>query len=177
MNCAIASSACVAAAAVLLGAYHQTRHVAFKATRDRPIPNKNWSGEVSFAGFKKTARRPGSIIEVQRIVEKTAKDRGSLKVVGSGHSWTDIAVPMHSNGTMVSLDRMDSVLEVDKNRMLVTVQAGMRVHDFYSALAGHGLGLTNVPSVDEQAVGGVIATASHGAGLTTMSLSASVHRV
>lgn len=75
----------------------------------------------------------------------------------------------------MSLDRLNSIRSVDKRRMLVSVEAGMRVSDFYEALAAAGLGLTNVPSVNEQAVGGVVATASHGAGLSTACLSTAVH--
>lgn len=45
-----------------------------------------------------------------------------LKVVGSGHSPSDIAC---TDGFMMSLERYNKVVHVDVNGLLVTVQAGV----------------------------------------------------
>ena len=51
---------------------------------------------------------------------------------------------------------MDKVLEVDKKRKTVRVQAGIRVQQLVDGIKDHGLTLQNFASIREQQIGGII---------------------
>lgn len=57
---------------------------------------------------------------------------------------------------MVNLALMDEILEVDKQRKTVRVQAGIRVQQLVDGLKDHGLTLQNFASIREQQIGGII---------------------
>ncbi|MEA2450953.1 MAG: L-gulono,4-lactone dehydrogenase, partial [Thermoleophilaceae bacterium] len=66
---------------------------------------------------------------------------------------------------MVSLRRMDRVLDVDAASGLVRVQAGIRLRELGPALAERGLAMENLGDVDAQGVAGALVTGTHGTGL------------
>lgn len=82
-----------------------------------------------------------------------------VKVVGSGHSFTDIAC---TDGVMVDMSKMRSVLAVDGTE--VTVQAGITIRELGEELRSRGLAMENQGDVDPQTLAGAIATATHGTG-------------
>jgi len=95
-------------------------------------------------------------------VVKEAEAAGrQVKVVGSGHSFTDAAC---TNGTMVRLDRHQRLLELDREAARVTVQGGMTLHTLNRTLALYGLALPNLGDVEYQTVSGALATGTHGTG-------------
>lgn len=57
---------------------------------------------------------------------------------------------------MVNLALMDRVLEVDKEKKTVTVQAGIRVQQLVDAIKDYGLTLQNFASIREQQIGGIV---------------------
>ena len=98
-------------------------------------------------------------------------DSGSITVIGAGLSPNGIGL---TNGTLISLDRMPEVFELDKEQGLVRVNAHMRLSDLCSLLAGQGQSLPTLGSIVEQTVGGVISTATHGSSLAVGSFSSLV---
>ena len=82
-----------------------------------------------------------------------------VKVVGSGHSFTDIAC---TDGVMVDMSKMRGVLAVDGTE--VTVQAGITIRELGEELRSRGLAMENQGDVDPQTLAGAIATATHGTG-------------
>ncbi len=95
-----------------------------------------------------------------------------VKVVGAGHSFTDIAC---TDGVMVDLSRMNRVLGVDGHE--VTVEAGITIRELGPALAERGLALENQGDVDAQTLAGAICTATHGTGARFANVSAQVVRM
>lgn len=120
---------------------------------------RNWSGEQRCAPSR--VARPASVDEVAAEIERVRDGGGTLRPVGSGHSFTAL-VP--TDGVLLSLDRMTSVLEVDRARRRARVQAGIPLHELNDALAAHGLALENLGDIDRQTVAGAIATGTHGTG-------------
>jgi L-gulono-1,4-lactone dehydrogenase len=82
-----------------------------------------------------------------------------VKVVGAGHSFTDIAC---TDGVMIDMSGMGRVLEVDGDE--VTVEAGISLHDLGEELRARGLAMENQGDVDPQSLAGAISTATHGTG-------------
>lgn len=105
--------------------------------------------------------RPTSIAEIAAAVERATARSERVRVTGSGHSFSDIAL---TDGCRLTLERMRRVLDVDRASGLVQVQAGITIRELSADLAAHGLALENLGDIDVQSVAGAISTATHGTG-------------
>jgi L-gulonolactone oxidase len=83
-----------------------------------------------------------------------------LRVVGGGHSWSDVAAP---ESHAMTLDGLAGIVEGDDRT--VVVRAGTRLRDLSAALAARGLSLPVLGSIQQQSVAGAIATGTHGSSL------------
>ncbi len=104
---------------------------------------------------------PTSELEVREAIRRARAAGQTVKVVGSGHSFTDIAC---TDGRMLTVDALDRVVSVDEAARLVTVEAGMTIQRLNEELALRGLALPNLGDIDRQSFAGAIATATHGTG-------------
>ncbi|MBA2545843.1 MAG: FAD-binding protein [Solirubrobacterales bacterium] len=106
--------------------------------------------------------------EVVGVVERARNEGRRLRAVGSGHSYSDIAL---SDGYLVSVDAMDQLIDVDRDAALVRVQAGIKLGELNRALDRHGLAMPSLGEIDKQTLAGAVATDTHGSGLRQGSLS------
>jgi L-gulono-1,4-lactone dehydrogenase len=114
-------------------------------------------------------------IEAPRSEEELVRavaDARTVKVAGSGHSFTDIAC---TDGLMVDMSGMRRVLTVEGRE--VTVEAGITLRDLGEELRARGLAMENQGDVDPQTLAGAIATATHGTGGRFGNLSSQVSGV
>ena len=132
-------------------------------------PAGNWGRTVGCNPERTHA--PGSEDELAALIAQAAASGGRVKVVGSGHSWTDIAC---TDRTHLRLEAMDDRLEIAPDRRSAWVPAGMRLSSCVEALAKEGLALPNLGSIAAQTVGGVVATGTHGTGIGIGNLSSFV---
>ena len=102
----------------------------------------------------------GDLVDLVKRAEAAGR---TVKVVGTGHSFTDIAC---TTGSQVVLDRYNRVLSVDRDARTVTVQAGITIAHLSKALAGEGLALENLGDIAYQTISGAISTSTHGTGVT-----------
>jgi L-gulono-1,4-lactone dehydrogenase len=110
--------------------------------------------------------RPGSRDELAEVLGRAP---GPVRVAGAGHSFTGgVLTP----GTLVSLERMARVLDVDGP--LVRVEAGISLHRLSRELHLRGLALPNLGDIDMQSLAGALATGTHGTGAKLPNLSAQV---
>jgi FAD-linked oxidoreductase len=130
---------------------------------------RNWAGDQSCAPAR--IEHPRSKEELQRILAEAAEQSRCVRVVGAGHSFSEIAM---TEGTMVSLDRMASVLEVDRSSGHVRVQAGITIKQLSRELLGHGLAMENLGDIDVQSIAGAISTATHGTGARLRNISSQI---
>ena len=128
-----------------------------------PATWTNWARDQRCAPER--LERPASEAELARVV----RGARSLRAVGSGHSFTDIAC---TDGVLVELARMRRVLGVQGTD--VTVEAGITLRALGEELAARGLALENQGDVDSQTLAGAIATATHGTGGRFRNMSAQV---
>jgi L-gulonolactone oxidase len=131
-----------------------------------PARWRNWTGDQVCAPASRV--EPGSEAEV---VEAVGRATGRVRVAGSGHSFTDIAL---TDGMQLSLRRMDRVLDADPASGLVRVEAGIRLRELGVELARRGLAMENLGDVDAQTLAGALATGTHGTGVGLRNLSAQV---
>ena len=133
---------------------------------------RNWTGDqvCKPAAFE----RPGSVAEVADALTRARARGEKARVVGSGHSFTDAAL---TDGTMLSLERMDRLLDVDETTGSVKVEAGITLHALNERLARHGRALENLGDIDVQSLAGAISTGTHGTGGRYRNISASIRAV
>jgi L-gulonolactone oxidase len=132
----------------------------------------NWSGEQ--ACVPAVLARPRSTADVVAEVQRAAQAGRVVRVAGAGHSFTDAVI---TEGTLLSLDAMDAVLDADRATGRVRVQAGIRIHALSDRLAELGLALENLGDVNVQSIAGAISTGTHGTGAELPNISAAVEAV
>ena len=127
---------------------------------------RNWSGLASVS--PRQVVRPTSPEEVADAVLAARAAGMRVKMPGSGHSFTDIAL---TDGTLLDPTGLTGITEVDRSAMTVTVLAGTTLHQLNAALDVLGLALHNMGDVDPQTLAGAVSTGTHGSGGLTSSLS------
>jgi L-gulonolactone oxidase len=129
----------------------------------------NWAGDQRCRPARIVA--PRSREELAEAIGTAAAAGEKVKVTGSGHSFTEAAM---TEATMVRLDALRGVLDVDRASGLVKVGAGTVLRDLNEELAGLGLGLENMGDIDAQTMAGAISTGTHGTGAGFGNISARV---
>ncbi len=132
----------------------------------------NWAREQSCAPA--VFERPSSVAAVAAAVRAAAAAGRVVRVAGSGHSFTPCVL---TSGTLLSLDRMNRILDVDRDAGLVRVEAGITLRACSEALAEHGLAFENLGDIDVQSIAGATATGTHGTGAKLRNLSSALHAV
>ncbi|WP_067494675.1 D-arabinono-1,4-lactone oxidase [Actinoplanes sp. TFC3] len=131
---------------------------------------RNWGGnQHSHAANVLT---PGTVDEVSALVKEAMATGRKVKAIGSGHSFTAIAV---ADDQRVVLSRLNRLVSVEGN--LVTVEAGMPLHQLNEVLAKLGLAMPNLGDIDQQTIAGAISTGTHGAGAKHSTLASVVEAV
>jgi len=120
---------------------------------------RNWAGSESVRPVR--VERPSSVGAVQRAVVAAARAGLRIKAVGSGHSFSGIAV---APGVQLDLDDLAGLVAVDEARGRVTLAAGTRLHRIPALLAPHGLAMANLGDIDRQTLAGATSTGTHGTG-------------
>lgn len=133
---------------------------------------RNWAGDQSCRPA--AIERPGSAAEVADAIGRARAAGRTVRVAGAGHSFTDAAL---TDGTLLVLDRMQRVLEVDRSSGLALVEAGISLRAASEALWANGLAFENLGDVDVQSIAGATATGTHGTGARLPNLSAALHEI
>jgi hypothetical protein len=124
---------------------------------------------------------PESLEELRDAVREAERDGLTVRAVGSGHSWSDVAltedVLVQPTGLSQTLNLEEQLLRVPATTptgaselagdsvTLVRVQAGIRIAQLNEYLESRKLALPNMGGFDGQTVAGVISTSTHGAGI------------
>src|SRR5689334_11642549 len=120
---------------------------------------RNWAGNQRCAPA--ALERPRDVEEVAAAVKRAAAAGRTVRVTGSGHSFTDAVA---TDGTLLDLRDLHGGVEVDPATGLVTVPAGMRLHALNQVLWDAGLAMSNLGDIDVQTVAGAVSTGTHGTG-------------
>ncbi len=96
------------------------------------------------------------------LVREASRQNLSIRVAGSGHSFTPIVA---TSGLLLSLKNMQGLVSADLDRKRVVVRAGTRIGDIGRALKQIGLSLANQGDIDTQAIAVALLTGTHGTGI------------
>jgi FAD-linked oxidoreductase len=130
---------------------------------------RNWSGLET--ALPSRVEQPDGVAAVVGAVERARADRSTVKMVGTGHSFTAIAAP---EAALLAPQRLSGIVAVDRDAMTVTALAGTPLKVLNAGLEGLGLSLHNMGDIAEQTLAGAISTGTHGTGGVTAGLSAQV---
>ncbi|WP_019631266.1 D-arabinono-1,4-lactone oxidase [Actinomadura atramentaria] len=131
---------------------------------------QNWAGNQHATPRRVTT--PRTTAEVAEAVRAAADDGLTVRMTGTGHSFTGAAV---AEGVLLRPQGLTAVRSVDTARGLVTVEAGLPLHRLNAVLAEHGLALANMGDIQEQTVAGALQTATHGTGRDVAGLASQIH--
>ena len=129
----------------------------------------NWSGKLS--------ARPKSVVQVGSVEAirselLAARDGGwTVRTSGTAHSHYPL---LPTNGVILDTRPLSGLVAVDTDAMTATFRAGTKIHACGRPLLDHGMGLLNQGDIDQQSIGGAIATGTHGTGVELGSFSSAV---
>ncbi|MEO6922524.1 MAG: FAD-binding protein, partial [Bryocella sp.] len=141
-------------------AMEDTRLAAETAT----VPRQNWSGNYHYHTDK--VFTPTTVEEVQAAVTSVEH----VRALGTRHSFNGIADSTTAQISMLGLKDV----QLDKAARTVRVGSGIKYGELAVEIDRQGFALANLASLPHISVGGSIATATHGSGLTNGNLATSV---
>lgn len=135
------------------------------ASKGKP---ENWAGNYTYSTFP--VQEAGSLDEARAFVKKC----DNLKILGTRHCFNAIA---DSKDNLLSLNTLNKIVELDKSRLTVTVEAGIRYGELAVYLDNEGYALHNLASLPHISVVGGCITATHGSGWNNGNLSTAVREM
>ncbi len=104
---------------------------------------------------------PVSSDEVSEILKKCSNDKIPVTISGAGTGLVGGRVPQE--GIVLSLEKMNSILSIDKELKLCRTQAGVMLSQLQADCREHGLLYPPDPTEKDCTIGGTIATNASGA--------------
>lgn len=129
----------------------------------------NWSGVHRYGAAR--VHEPRTRDEVRRLVAGARHVRG----LGNRHSFNEVADS--EGGDLISLRKLPLEAVVDRERMVVTANAGATYAELAEELEQQGLALQNLASLPRVTLAGAIATGTHGSGDDNGSLATALRGV
>ncbi|MCS7074405.1 MAG: FAD-binding protein [Bacteroidia bacterium] len=105
---------------------------------------------------------PNSEESLTEIIQQAVKSGKKIRVVGSGHSWTQL---VKTNQILVSLDDWQGIIEINKPLLQATVKAGTKLFRLSELLAANGMAMENMGDIDRQSIAGALSSGTHGTGI------------
>ena len=137
---------------------------------EAPVELTNWAGNYRYRA-RTVHHHPQTLPQLRRL----AASLTSLHVLGTRHTFTG----MGDADDLIALDRFAGagLISIDRERMEVTVGAGVTYAQLATALQAAGLAPANMASLPHISVIGAISTGTHGSGDALGNLATSVTRL
>ncbi len=120
---------------------------------------RNWAGNQR--SIPARVASPRSTEEVAAEVRRAAEDGLTIRMPGTGHSFTGVAL---TDGVQLRPQGLTAVRSIDTATGLVTAEAGLALWRLNQLLDEHGLALANMGDIQEQTIAGASQTGTHGTG-------------
>jgi FAD/FMN-containing dehydrogenase len=130
---------------------------------------RNWAGNES--ARPRRVATPRSADQVADEVRKAAAAGLTVRMAGTGHSFTPAAV---TDGVLLRPGGLTGIRSVDPAAGLATAEAGCPLHVLNAELLSRGLSLANMGDIQVQTVAGAIQTGTHGTGRDVGGMAAQV---
>ncbi len=107
--------------------------------------------------------KPASTEEVSAIVSLASRENIPVVVRGGGTGLCGAATPVYDS-MIISMERMNHILEIDEKNMMAVMEAGVTLADLLEELEGHeGIGFPVHPGDEGAQMGGMVSTNAGGA--------------
>ena len=133
---------------------------------------RNWAGDQRCLPTR--IERPAGRGDLVEAVGRATEGGLTVRAVGAGHSFTDTAC---TGGVLLKMDRLNRLLDVDRDSGLVKVEAGMGLRALNETIWGYGMALENLGDIDKQTISGAVSTATHGTGSRFRNLSSLIEAI
>ena len=149
----------------------------------RSPAREKWSNCIgNQKAFPLNIFRPTTLAEIVAIIKRAEGENRKVRAVGSGHSFSDVAL---TDDFLIDTHGLKRVLELDSETLkpgaqrstLVEVECGIRIVDLNEALDERGLALFNMGGHTAQTIVGALSTSTHGSGLSLQSLAGAVRSI
>jgi len=144
---------------------------------------EEWSNCIgSQKAFPLNIFHPTTLEEVIAIVKRAESENRKVRAVGSGHSFSDIAL---TDDFLIDTHGLKKVLTLDNGTLkagvqistLVEVECGITIADVNDKLDKMGLALINMGAHTAQTVVGALSTSTHGSGISLGSAASFVRSI
>jgi decaprenylphospho-beta-D-ribofuranose 2-oxidase len=95
-----------------------------------------------------------------REIENNSLSSSNLITMGSAYSYT--AASFKKNSLSLSFDKFNRVIDFDKIKKTITVEAGMKIFDFLNFTLERSLWIPQIPGYPFISIGGSVAANAHG---------------
>ena len=133
---------------------------------------QNWSRRYEWQPEQLACPTTG--VEVQAVVQQAIQEKKKVRIIGSGHSFNPLWVTDH---ILISLDKYQGLVSVDKENLQATVKAGTKLFTLGELLFEQGMAMENLGDIDVQSLGGTISTGTHGTGLLFGTISTQIRKL
>ena len=106
--------------------------------------------------------KPKTSDEISKILELANRENIPVTPRGGATGLCGGCVP-YFGGIVLSLERMNRILEIDTANQMAVVESGVRLMDFYRVVEDAGLFFPSHPGEESAMIGGVLATNAGGA--------------
>ena len=150
----------------VVGADHVLRDTASLEAYSLDALKRSVDGPAELGGLPGSAAElvvlPGSTSEVAGLARLCNRERIALTPRGAGTGYSGGAVPV-GGGIVLSLERLNRILEIDRNSLLAVVQPNVITGDLQRAVEAIGLFYPPDPaSLEQSVIGGNVAECAGG---------------
>lgn len=147
----------------------------------RTLTRANWHNTIrKYKVSPVKLFEPETLADLVHIIKEAEAGKYKVRAVGSGHSFSDVAVTREYLVDLYRMNRInyyDSGVIKDEYRKLnlVNCEAGIRLRDLNRLLTKMELALKNMGGIDKQKLAGVVSTGTHGTGKDIEAMQGFVH--
>ncbi len=123
--------------------------------------SRDESPDQAIARLPEAVVRPRSTAEVASIMALASSERIPVTPRGGGTGLSGGCVP-HLGGLVMSLERMNGVVEMDRENQVAEVEAGLTLSEFNRAVEEAGFSFPPHPGDEGAMIGGLISTNAGG---------------
>ncbi len=139
-----------------------TRAVIYEDKEQLSVYARDEAGGEYYAHMPDVVVKPASSEEVLSIIKLANKYGIPITPRGAGSGLSGAAVPIYG-GIVISLERMNRIIEIDKINMVGVAEPGVVTNDLCKRVAEEGLYYAGYPmSVETSFIGGNVATNAGG---------------
>ena len=124
--------------------------------------SRDESGGEYYSHMPDVVVKPKSAKQISKIVRIANREKIPITPRGAGSGLAGAAVPIYG-GIVISMEKMNNILEIDKTNLVAIVEPGVVTNDLCRKVAENGLYYAGYPmSVETSFIGGNVATNAGG---------------